>query len=68
MKEESNRKEHALSDHLPSEEAKLEKVEEQSIRQLEQEYFQSVSAAREFHASVGTDDVGRTISKQIDMY
>jgi len=32
MKEESKRKDHSLSDHLPSEEAKSEIVEEQSIR------------------------------------
>ena len=48
-------------------------VEEPSIRQLEQEYFNSVSGAGGVRASVGTDDVAdkdlrMTISQQIDMY
>ena len=38
-----------------------------SIRQLEQEYFNSVSGAGGVRASVGTDDVA-TISQEIDVY
>lgn len=38
-----------------------------SIRQLEQEYFNSVSGAGGVRASVGTDDVA-TVSQEIDMY
>ena len=44
-----------------------EEDNEPSIRQLEQEYFNSVSGAGGVRASVGTDDVA-TISQEIDMY